>query len=92
MRAGERKDCAACGVKLIGALNPKTGKVAPIEVDEHPDGNVFLHSRALDLESVMTVCAWTMGADTAEKAREAGVGLRMNHFATCPSRRRFERK
>jgi hypothetical protein len=90
---GERKDCEACGTAMIGALTVK-GKVAPIEVATHDDGNVWLGRRAPgdlhDPGGRVVVCA-TLAGPLLEKAREVGIALHHNHFATCPQRDRFKR-
>jgi hypothetical protein len=91
MKAGEMKNCEACGKQMVGALNPNTGAVSPIEVEPDERGNVVLHRRQID--GVMTVCAWTLGKlDIIEKAKKAGVELRLNHFAYCPEKARFGRQ
>jgi hypothetical protein len=93
VKPGERKPCAACGVPLVGALTIK-GKVAPIEVASREDGNVWLGLKAPraqdDPGDSVVVCATLAGA-LLEKAREVGIALHMNHFATCPDRDRFKR-
>jgi hypothetical protein len=42
----------------------------------------LLHRRRVATEWV--VCSWVLGAETAEKARENLVALRLNHFVDCP--------
>jgi hypothetical protein len=83
MQPGERKTCEACGKAMVGGLTMK-GKVAPIEVEPSGTGNVLLQRHADG-----TVAAITFGNDTAQALRERGVELRLNHFATCPERERF---
>lgn len=85
LREGERKDCEACGVKLIGGYTAQ-GKVAPIEAEPSPTGNVLLQKHADG-----TIAAITFGNETAAALRERHVELRLNHFASCPQRERFGR-
>jgi hypothetical protein len=84
--AGERWNCEGCQTELVGALNPNTGKVAPITVAPHEDGNVLLHRH---VENPTEVLAWTLGGACLEKARAAGVQLRRNHFMDCREAARF---
>jgi hypothetical protein len=88
---GERWACEGCGCNLVGALTIN-GKVAPVELGTHTDGNVGLGRRDTPEgpEGSEVVCA-TLGGPLLEKAREAGIALHMNHFATCPERERFQR-
>lgn len=85
MQPGERKDCQACGTPMVGGLTMK-GNVAPIEAKPSTQGNVLLQRHADG-----TVAAITFGNETAQALRERGVELRLNHFASCPERQRFER-
>lgn len=80
---GERWDCEACGAKLVGAETINS-KVAPIELAVSEDGNVWL-GRGADGG---TRCA-TLAGPLLDKAREVGLALHYNHFATCPERERF---
>lgn len=82
---GERKDCEACGVPLIGARsssNPKS--VLPVVLEPHPRGNVLIQQR----EGVMT--GFVVGDKLLlAKLHGLGVVMRINHFADCPQRERF---
>jgi hypothetical protein len=90
-KQGERWNCEACGEALVGALTIN-GKVAPVEVLDKPNGNVWLGRRSTpegpDFTEVR--CA-TLSGPLLEKAREAGISLHLNHFAYCPERERFAR-
>lgn len=81
---GERWTCE-CGKPLVGARS-KNGKVSPINVEPSEDGNVLLHKRAGE------VSAWVLAGDTLAKAREAGVELRLNHWADCPMRDEYAQR
>jgi copper chaperone CopZ len=83
---GERWECEGCGKKLIGALT-KNGSVAPIELEPDERGNVILQTNTVDRQ----VHAITLGFDSAGKVAEAGAQLRLNHFAYCAYRERFQR-
>lgn len=85
----ERWECT-CGAKLIGAAGKSSGpvpSVQPITVEAHPNGNVLL---ARDERGVLR--GFIIGKpDVAEYLRGMGVQLRLNHFADCPDRERYER-
>lgn len=82
-QAGERWPCEACGEVLIGALTVNL-KVAPVEAVIAEDGNVWLGRRA----DGTIICATLAGA-LLDKAREVGITLHHNHFATCVDKERF---
>lgn len=91
LREGESKACEACQEPMIGALTIN-GKVAPVELRAHDNGNVWLgRGVARDGCGVGPVICATLAGDILDKAREVGIALHMNHFATCPERERFER-
>jgi len=82
---GERRPCSACGVEIIGARsssNPKS--VMPIVLEPHPNGNVLLQQK----DGTMT--AFVFGNAVIRTAlQEAGVVMRISHFASCPDASRF---
>jgi hypothetical protein len=84
LEQGQRKKCEACGADLIGART-KDGKIAPITEHSQYNGNVLLFKSAGGIE-----CRTFAGA-TLEKLHEQTVPLRLNHFANCPHKERFER-
>lgn len=84
LRVGEKKTCK-CGAKIIGAETVK-GKTAPVEVAANEKGNVWL-GRGVDGQ---VRCA-TLAGPLLEKAREVGMALHLNHFASCPHAREFSR-
>lgn len=86
LQPGEKRPCQACGVEMIGGLTLQ-GKVAPVEAEPSAGGNVLLQRHADG-----TVAAVTFGNDTADALRQRGVELRLNHFASCPERERFNRQ
>lgn len=85
LRPGERKNCEACGVPLIGAQsssNPKS--TLPVVVEPHPRGNVLIQQR----EGVLTGFVIANQLLLA-KLHELGVVMRINHFVDCPQAERF---
>lgn len=69
--------CARCGAQVYWATNRSTGKVAPIDAEPDPKGNVILHDD------------WTYSVLGKNGNLDDGP-TRMNHFVTCsdPPRRR----
>lgn len=59
LQVGEVRPCQACGVTIIGALTVH-GKVAPMEVQPHPDGNVLL---ARSVPMVKTDDGWVLASE-----------------------------
>jgi hypothetical protein len=82
LEPGQRRECTACGKPLIGART-MGGSVAPIETEVHPQGNVLLQRH----DGVLT--AVTLGGRLHQLALEAGIQLRLNHFASCEDAERF---
>ena len=82
MKPGETKRCQACSKPLIGALTRK-GKVAPVNYDPEPEGNVLLFRKDGEVQ-----CR-TFAGETLEALREEGVPMRLNHFADCPHAAEF---
>jgi len=85
---GERRPCSACGVEIIGAQassNPKS--VMPIVLEPHPNGNVLLQQK----DGTMT--AFVFGSPVIRTAlQEAGVVMRISHYADCPAAGEFRRR
>lgn len=85
---GERRPCSACGVEIIGARsssNPKS--VMPIVLEPHPNGNVLLQQK----DGTMT--AFVFGSPVIRTAlQEAGVVMRISHYADCPAAGEFRRR
>lgn len=88
MKPGERKNCDACGVPLVGAVHHNTGKVAPIKVTPDPAGNIVLSSRDVDGARVLTYGIVT-STEGLMNLRAIGHPLFVNHFYDCPERERF---
>lgn len=86
LRIGERRPCEACGTAIVGART-RSGAKAPVVLEPSDIGNVLLFRTP----SGDTECRTFSGA-VLEKLREEGVPLRVNHFANCPERERFERR
>lgn len=94
LKAGERKRCEACGREMVGAVHPGTRKVAPILLAADPEdqpgeagrGNVLLFQRGGEVRYAIIA-----NAAVRITLREAGVPLRLNHFADCPDAARFHR-
>lgn len=81
-RPGETFRCE-CGEACIGALT-LAGKVAPIELNAKPEGTVWLGKNKDGV-----VASMVLGGPLLEAAREGGMGLHLNHFASCPHAARF---
>lgn len=85
---GERKNCEACEVPIIGARHAKTGTVAPICLIPNPEkGNVLLWKDPTNGEPVYAI----VGDDIAVTylKEDLLVPLRMNHFGDCADADRF---
>lgn len=92
---GERRACEGCGAQIVGAAQAASpgvaedlSKVAPITALPKENGNLLLWRDATDGEPRYAVVG---NVRTVEYLRALGVPLRLNHFADCPERRRFER-
>lgn len=85
-KPGERWECS-CGAALVGAQSSSNPKmVMPVVLEPHEKGNVLLQQR----EGVLT--GFVFGNQVVLGAlRDAGVVMRINHFADCPDRARYER-
>jgi hypothetical protein len=79
--------CEACSAELIWALTAE-GKAAPICKEPSDDGNVLLFRSRED----RSLQCRSFGGDTLVRLRDAGVPLRLNHFANCPDRERFAKQ
>ena len=85
---GERWNCAACGAELIGAqssANP--ANVMPVRVEPASNGNVLLQQKDGVLTGFVFGNRVILGA-----LQDAGVVMRLNHFADCPGRDQFARR
>jgi hypothetical protein len=78
--------CRACGIPLLWALSPN-GKACPLVPDPSDDGNVLV----LAPRGLSKPLAVVLSGELLQEARDAGVKLRLNHFANCPKRERFRR-
>lgn len=78
--------CSACGSHMIWAISP-AGARSPIDYAPSEKGNVLLLSPT-DLGQVLAVVLTKDGLDLA---RERGIPLRLNHFASCPNAEEFRR-
>lgn len=78
--------CSACGSHMIWAISP-SGARSPIDYAPSEKGNVLLLSPT-DLGQVLAVVLTKDGLDLA---RERGIPLRLNHFASCPNAEEFRR-
>jgi hypothetical protein len=65
-----------------------SGARSPIETATSTAGNVLLlHPRGLEV-----TLAVVLSKDALEMAKQLGVPLHLNHFATCPERERFRKQ
>jgi hypothetical protein len=71
---------------MIWAISP-AGARSPIDYAPSEKGNVLLLSPT-DLGQVLAVVLTKDGLDLA---RERGIPLRLNHFASCPNAEEFRR-
>lgn len=85
-KPGERWTCP-CGAELVGAQsasNPKN--VMPVRLEPHENGNVLLQQK----DGVLM--GFVFGNQIVRGAlQDAGVVMRVNHFADCPMAGQFER-
>lgn len=79
-------NCSGCGVGIVWALSPK-GEKPPIELATNPAANVLL----LNPKGFGSPLAITLSGLALLTARENGLPLHYNHFATCEHRERFKR-
>jgi hypothetical protein len=84
---GERRPCTACGTEIIGARSASNPKmVLPVVVEPHPNGNVLLQQKDGEL------VGFVFGNAVVRTAlQEAGVVMRLNHFADCAQAETFRR-
>lgn len=84
---GERRPCSACGTEIIGARsasNPKN--TMPVVVEPNANGNVLLQQK----DGVLT--GFVFGDPVVRGAlQDAGVVMRVNHFADCAGAEKFRR-
>lgn len=78
--------CRACGIELLWAVSPN-GKACPLVPEPREDGNVLV----LAPTGLSKPLAVVLTGDLLQEARDAGVKLRLNHFADCPERGRFRK-
>lgn len=87
LAAGERRPCTACGAELVGArssTNPNS--VMPVVVAPNPNGNVLLQRKD------GTLVGFVISNPMLRQALlDAGVVMRVNHFADCPHAGEFRR-
>lgn len=79
--------CRACGIDLLWALSPG-GKACPLVPDPSEDGNVLV----LAPTGLSKPLAVVLSGELLQEARDAGVKLRLNHFANCPKREQFRKQ
>lgn len=84
---GERRACHACGTPIIGARSSSNpANVLPVVVAPDPKGNVLIQQ----VDGTLT--AFVFGSPVVRGAlQDAGVQMRMNHFADCAYADRFRR-
>jgi hypothetical protein len=84
---GYPRACGACGASLVGARTA-AGKTAPVTLESKVDGNVLVF---LSAEEEPVLECRTFAGEVLDALRRAGVPLKLNHFADCPSAERFKR-
>jgi hypothetical protein len=79
-------NCRDCSKEILWLKHHQTGKVAPIEAEKHPDGNLVisvekgLYRFANDSEY------------EKHKTSDTGPKLWISHFVQCPNAKEFRRK
>lgn len=73
MSLAERKHCRSCGSAIYWLRHVHTGKMAPIDAEPDPAGNIVIHLDRGTYEQV--------SAEERERQRE---WLHTNHFQSCP--------
>jgi hypothetical protein len=87
LQPGERKQCEACGMPMIGARTRK-GSVAPVVLAPSDDGNALLYRQPDGTVEVAVLGR----ADVRTYIAALGVPLRVVHFADCPAADQFRRR
>lgn len=84
---GERRACHACGTMIIGARSSSNpANVLPVVLAPHEKGNVLIQQKDGEL------VAFVFGNPVVRGAlHDAGVVMRINHFADCPQAGTFQR-
>jgi hypothetical protein len=72
--------CRSCGAGILWAISTASGKPIPIDPQPVDNGNVRLGRNARG-----EITASVLGR------HEAGPGMHVSHFATCPNRDRHRR-
>lgn len=87
LEPGERRPCRACGTPIVGARSSSNpANVLPVVVEPVANGNVLIQQK----DGVLT--GFVIGNPVVRGAlQEAGVVMRINHFADCPQAASFER-
>lgn len=71
-------ECRSCGAEILWAKTINH-KLAPIDAEPSPDGNVHLVR-----DATRDLGALTLSGAVLEEARAKGLELHLNHFVTCP--------
>lgn len=81
--------CRWCGFEVMWLRHPDTGRLAPIDVDPVPDGNVIVHrdagGRLLGTYGVVRKDEQALFDATKAVDLDARPTLHLNHWATCAS-------
>lgn len=75
--------CEACGTPIWFLRNNTTGKINPIEIRPHPDGNIAINL-AERLYRIAT-------PEQIASAKLKGQKRYISHFVTCPESKKFRR-
>lgn len=95
---GEQRKCDGdgCDERIVGAaratspgVDEDLSKIAPITALPKENGNILLWRDADDGEPRYAIVG---NVRTVEYLRALGVPLRLNHFADCAAKKRFERR
>jgi hypothetical protein len=74
--------CRSCPTDIHWVKSATTGKPAPIETREHPDGNITIRDGRYH---VLT------GVELEAARNDPDEPLHLNHFATCPKAARHKK-
>jgi hypothetical protein len=80
--AEQAVDCRSCNAVIFFAMNKKTGKKIPIDVEPNSKGNVLVEGNGMC--SILNKTEQALAVDS-------GLILHISHFATCPNAGRFRR-
>lgn len=85
---GEKRRCEKCGTDIIFLKHEKTGKLAPIELQQRAQGRFAVNWSDLSYRTV----AGTAKDGTAFSQRKPGQDYWENHYLSCPEAQFFRNR